>query len=68
MIYYWLARSRATPDSGEKAVASTDLEVPDIGDPTLEVEVVRDITLIKIVLVSGMTLFTVWIITMLLLP
>jgi hypothetical protein len=49
-------------------VASTDLEVPDIGDPTLEVEVVRDITLIKIVLVSGVTLFTVWIITMLLLP
>jgi hypothetical protein len=49
-------------------VASTDLEVPDIGDPTLEVEVVRDITLINIVLVSGLTLFTVWIITMLLLP
>ena len=49
-------------------MASTDLEVPDIGGPTLEVEVVRDITLIKIVLVSGLTLFTVWIITMLLLP
>ena len=49
-------------------MASTDLEVPAIGDPTLEVEVVRDITLIKIVLVSGLTLFTVWIITMLLLP
>ena len=49
-------------------MASTDLEVPDIGDPTLEVAVVRDITLIKIVLVSGLTLFTVWIITMLLLP
>ena len=49
-------------------MASTDLEVPDIGDPTLEIEVVRDITLIKIVLVSGLTLFTVWITTMLLLP
>ena len=49
-------------------MASTDLEVPDIGDPTLEVEVVPDITLINIVLVSGLTLFTVWIITMLLLP
>jgi hypothetical protein len=49
-------------------VASTDLDVPDIGDPTLEAEVVRDITLIKYVVGSGLILFTVWIITMLLLP
>lgn len=59
---------RATPDIGETPVASTDLDVPDIGDPTLEAEIVRDITLIKYVVGSGLTLFTVWIITMLLLP
>ena len=49
-------------------MASTDLDVPDIGDPTLETEIVRDITLIKYALGSGLALFTVWIITMLLLP
>lgn len=49
-------------------MASTDLDVPDIGDPTLEAEIVRDITLIKYVVGSGLILFTVWIITMLLLP
>lgn len=49
-------------------MASTDLDVPDIGDPTLEAEIVRDITLIKYVVGSGLTLFTVWIITMLLYP
>ena len=46
----------------------TDLDIPDIGDPTLEGEVVRDIVLIKYVLGSGLALFTVWIIAMLLLP
>jgi len=49
-------------------VASTDLDVPDIGDPTLEAEIVRDSTLIKYVAGSGLTLFIVWIIAMLLLP
>ena len=46
----------------------TDLDIPDIGDPTLEVEVVRDIELIKYALASGLALFAVWIIAMLLLP
>jgi hypothetical protein len=49
-------------------VASTDLDVPDIGDPTLEAEIVRDVTLIKYVVGSGLALLVVWIITMLLLP
>ena len=49
-------------------MSSTDLDIPDIGDPTLEAEVVRDIILIKYVVGSGLALFTVWIITMLLLP
>ncbi len=49
-------------------MASTDLDVPDIGDPTLEAEIVRDITLINYVLCSGLALFTVWIIAMLLYP
>ena len=49
-------------------MASTDLDIPDIGDPTLEAEVARDVTLIRYVVVSGLTLFTVWILFMLLLP
>ena len=53
---------------GEKPVSSTDLDIPDIGDPTLEAEVVRDIILLKYVVGLGLTLFAAWIITMLLLP
>ena len=49
-------------------MSSTDLDIPDIGDPTLEAEVVRDIILLKYVVGSGLTLFAAWIITMLLLP
>lgn len=49
-------------------MSSTDLDIPDIGDPTLEAEVVRDIILLKYVVGLGLALFTAWIITMLLLP
>ncbi|MCH7533164.1 MAG: hypothetical protein IIB36_15620 [Gemmatimonadetes bacterium] len=49
-------------------MSSTDLDIPDIGDPTLEAEVVRDIILLKYVVGLGLTLFAAWIITMLLLP
>lgn len=49
-------------------MSSTDLDIPDIGDPTLEAEVVRDIILLKYVVGLGLALFAAWIITMLLLP
>ena len=49
-------------------MSNTDLDIPDIGDPTLEAEVVRDIILLKYVVGLGLTLFAAWIITMLLLP
>ena len=49
-------------------MSSTDLDIPDIGDPTLEAEVVRDIVLIKSLLGGGSALFAVWILAMLLLP
>ena len=49
-------------------MSTTDLDVPDIGDPTLEAEVVRDVILLKYVFGIGTALFVVWIVAMLLLP
>ena len=49
-------------------MSTTDLDIPDIGDPTLEAEVVRDNILLRYVLGIGTALFIVWIIAMMLLP
>ena len=43
---------------------TTELDVPDIGDPTLEAEVVRDGVLLTYVLSIGLALFIVWIVAM----
>ena len=49
-------------------MSTTDNDIPDIGDPTLEAEVALDGTLIRWILYLGTGLFVVWIIAMMLLP
>jgi hypothetical protein len=52
---------------GDKRVSNTDLDLPDIGDPTLQAEVDLSLFYLKSVLGTGFALFVVWIIAMLIL-
>ena len=48
-------------------MSNTDLDLPDIGDPTLQAEVDLSLFYLKSVLGTGFVLFVVWIIAMLIL-
>jgi hypothetical protein len=61
VIYYESRTNRNLHYEGEAPVSTTDLDKPDIGDPTLDAENALSAKLIKLVLWCGGGLFMIWI-------